>query len=781
VTCSRQELLWLREKHRVSEDAFWVYSIPAYNACSRCESELTRDGLEGRNSVLRKFMPRIAQLCCPVIETVKVPIPMATVGLVERAIHAASVAEKGSEYRAHGTFIHHLSCMDMPEEDKQALCAWAPAAMGGYMDGHMGVTRKYSKGRPVRTAPAIPNQQTQSPTGGESQDQPTAALPSAALNPPPGLPPPPNVDRPDMIINHDNNGNPDVVDVGNVRPLMGTQLEGDEYGPELRVKNVGQLKALNPPAEPRPLAHQIGPDLIPTEVMQSTVGNLQAGLAKRVQPLPFKPEKHLLRKINSVVSKLIVEVFPRKAIHKWREENPMFSEMASKKWTPTRFRHAYMSLNAEVNKQIGHGFQIKVNEALPAKGKAPRPIITSGDEGQIAMLLPVKCFEHLLFAYFKDASIKGIDKHSAMARVAKHLRFKPRKDGRKPTIIEGDGSAWDACCNGGIRAITENRIIEHIIQCLGEDAEVPKAWMQECLRDMKQPEIYGKAHIDESKKKNPVRVLIDSIRQSGHRGTSAFNWLINYVCWVSVMCQWPDQMVVKRRGELRKQYQSSFDGRWYEMCYAFEGDDSVLSTNEPISEERQAQIIEQWTSLGFRMKLVFGGEKMTFTGFDFLCDDYGPTQTFIPELPRNIASSSWTCSEEAKKNPGKVNQIGAAAMLARAENFRDCGPFAKYFAELGLAHTRVCGDCVLGEIGAMRLGIAPADSVVERLNEAAQAAAPMSDEMRKLVEKSCPISFEQEAKLLTCHFDSWQAPEARWLIPTELWDRAKNGFETARR
>jgi len=779
ASCSRQELLWLREKHRVSEEEFWVYTIPAYHSCHRCVKEVKR-GVVEEKGFFQRVLPTIAQACCPFIDNnIQVPIPMYTVGLVERAIHAASVSEKGSEYRAHGTFIHHLSNLDIPEREKQALCAWAPAAMGGYMNAHYGVTRKYSKGRPVRTAPAIPESHT--PTGGGQQDQPTAALTSAALKPPPGLEPPPNVDRADMIIMDDNSGNPDVVEENGVRPMYGTQLQGDEYGQETRVKKVDQLQSLYPPADPKVLAHQIGPDLIPTEVMQSTVGNLQAGLAKRVQPLPFKPSKHLENKINSVVSKLIVEVFPKSAIHKWREENPLFSEMASKKWTPARFRNAYNNLNTEVDKKITHEFQIKVNEALPAKGKAPRPIITSGDEGQIAMLLPVKCFEHLLFKYFKDASIKGVDKHSAMKRVAEHLRFKPRKNGSRPTIIEGDGSAWDACCNGGIRNMTENRIIEHIIQCLGQDAEVPKAWLHDCLRDMKEPQIRGKAKVDEQKRKNPVRIVIDSIRQSGHRGTSAFNWLINYVCWVSVMCQYPDQMVVKRKGQLRKQYVSSFDGRSYEMCYAFEGDDSVLSTNESISEDRQKHIIEQWTSMGFRMKLVFGGQKMTFTGFDFLCDEYGPTETFIPELPRNIASSSWTCSDEAKSHPEKVNQIGAAAMLARAENFKDCGPFAKYFAELGLAHTRVCGDCEIGEVAAMKLGIAPVESVVDRLNEAAQAAAPMSDEMRQLVQLSCPISVEQEARLLTCHFDNWQAKEARWLIPTELWDRAKNGFEEARR
>jgi len=771
--CSRQELNWLRDKHRLSEEAYWVYTIPVFTGCKRCETEPR--GVESRDSVFRKYFPGIATMCCPVINAVQVPIPLRTVGLVERAIHAASVAEKGSEYRAHGTFIHHLSMIEEDEETKQALCVWAPAAMGGYMDGQAGVTRRYSAARPVRPAPAIT-------VGGESQDASTAAKPSATEKPPEASSAnssPKTVDCPSMIDHADGRGNPDVQGGA----MMGTVLKGDEFGNEERVRNAEHLTELYGPPQEKVMARQIGPDLIPTEVFQSALGNLKCGLAKRVQPLPFKADSKLESKINVIVSKLITTAFNRKKIVEWRENNPFFSEMASKKWSAPRFQNAFNNLLSECieGRDIAHEFMIKENEALPAKGKAPRPIITSGDEGQVAMLLPVKCFEHLLFKHFKHASIKGVPKHDAMARVAKHLRFKPGRKKSKVTVIEGDGSAWDACCNSRIREMTENRILEHIIEVLGDDAEVPQGWMQQCLRDMKNQKLRGKAKLDEKKLRNPVRVVIDAIRQSGHRGTSAFNWLINFVGWMAVMCEYPQDMVMhNNRGELRINYKSAFDGCTYEIRYAFEGDDSVLTTNEEITPERQAQIEEAWTSMGFRMKLVFGGRKMTFTGFDFLCDELGPTQTFIPELARNIASSSWTTSAEAKAKPEMVHAIGAAAMLARAENFADCGPFSRYFAELGLAHCRVGGDCVLGESSAIALGIAPAESVEQRLNEAAFCAQPMTAEMRELVQLTCKLSHEQEAKLLTCHFGKqWAPSEARHLIPLELWD--PGNFQVARR
>ena len=78
-------------------------------------------------------------------------------------------------------------------------------------------------------------------------------------------------------------GNPDVED----GRMEGTQLEGNEYGEETRIW-IQQSRAVCGESERRVLATQIGPGLIPTEVMQSTAENLQAGMAKRNQPLPFK-------------------------------------------------------------------------------------------------------------------------------------------------------------------------------------------------------------------------------------------------------------------------------------------------------------------------------------------------------------------------------------------------------------------------------------------------------------------------------------------------------------
>ena len=69
--------------------------------------------------------------------------------------------------------------------------------------------------------------------------------------------------------------------------LPGTRLTGDEFGEETRV--VDGVDAPFP--EAKFIGHRIGPDLGRVEGFSSTVGNLKAGLAKRVRPLPFTPSK----------------------------------------------------------------------------------------------------------------------------------------------------------------------------------------------------------------------------------------------------------------------------------------------------------------------------------------------------------------------------------------------------------------------------------------------------------------------------------------------------------
>lgn len=673
-------------------------------------------------------------------DKVDIPIKVHTVGVVERAIHSSAIGEKGSEIRSHGTFISHLTGLEESEVYRQALCSWAPTAMMAFMEVREGVSRRLGKATLF------------TPLEGSirgSEDSSTAPSPSATLKS--------TDDGYHLPANPDCPGKMD-----------GTQLKGDEYGKEERVIGSAIVH------DTKKLATQIGPDIIPTEVMDGTEGNLRAALAKRVQPLPFQADKKMIRKIEKTVDALMDRVFTKKKIAAWRERNPDFNEMQSKKWSSDRWRQAWDEALAEPEPKIEQSFQIKVNEALPAKGKAPRAIINCGDRAQLLMKLPVKCFEELLFDHFEDASIKHLPKYDAMKRVAHRLQ-QPNAH-----LIEGDGSAWDACCNSRIRDMTENRIIEHIIDCLGDDKDCPKKWFHTMLTDMKKKKLKGKAKVRGWG--NPIKVCIDAIRQSGHAGTSCFNWLINYVCWLCVMAEEPWTLVAKDHfGKLRVDYKSPRDAQYYRLKYAFEGDDSALSTSENLAGHEK-NIEDQWTKLGFRMKLVFVDKKLTFTGFDFLCDKNGPTGVFIPEIARNIASSSWSTSSELKMHPDRLHHVGAAAMLARAEAFKDCGPYQRFFAALGLAHARQIEDFGLGEADALRLGIKVSPSVKGDLQRHYNAVIPMSSQVRTLVDLVAPFgSAEREYSMLNCDFgtDPFDHRLARELVPRTVWDPAK--FSVARR
>lgn len=761
--CNAKELSILSKAEAASEDQHWIYTVKVANRCGRCNEDYSWQDLFERAFMwcLMHYMLQFIDLpfgislpfsrlllwaCFYMLYIrkkkravwVKIPINVKTVGTVERAIHAASIASKGAEFRAHGTFIHHLSLMDENEVHKQALCAWAPTAMMSFMQGMNGVSRKLSDGHPV-----------------------VCAEPSETTS------------------THE--GNPDLQ--GGDMP--GTKLNGDEYGEDDRIKCQEAI------AEPdKILGFRIGPDLIPAEVMAGTEKNLKAGLSKRVRPLPFKADKNHVRKIERTVTALIKHVFSEEKIKAWREENPQFDEFKSKKWSSDRWRNAVEQTLSDTHAKIEQEFQIKTNETLPAKGKAPRPLIQCGDKAQVMMQLPVKCFEELLFEHFEEASIKHVSKYDAMQRVAERLR-----QNVNCTIVEGDGSAWDACCNKTIRSMTENRIMQHIIATLGDDPEVPKGWMDAVLADMKKEKLKGKANVEGKKYVPAIRIVIDSIRQSGHRGTSCFNYLINLVCWLCVLADNPEDLIKKmehktdsgKKTYLPTAYISAKDGEMYRLKYAFEGDDSVLSTTEKLDSEYVEKI---WKSFGFRMKLVFVEDKMTFTGFDFLCDNRGPVGCFIPEVPRNIASSSWSNSNLLKQQhqqnghlPRKYrHDIGMAAFYARAESFKDCGPLCNYFAHIGLAHAKRCSDRGIEEAEACFLGVNSTNSIVSQLQSLVAGACVMDKNTRTLIQRVIPDwTQDYEISLLTCDFgaDPMDTDKARMLLPKSLWDPAN--YDKARR
>lgn len=264
-----------------------------------------------------------------------------------------------------------------------------------------------------------------------------------------------------------------------------------------------------------------------------------------------------------------------------------------------------------------------------------------------------------------------------------------------------------------------------MIFVLGCDAEVPESWMKTMFNDMCKCTIKGKANVEENKKffTGTITVLIQAIRQSGHKGTSLFNWILHICGWSVVILKHPEKIIDfviiigcrgkgasdecdHEPGELFKlvdKLQCAFGNNiWIILRYIFEGDDSALTVSRAGNFsilDYKLEIESRWKSLGFRMKLIYpdvqNGKKgvMTFCGYNFLVDVKGPRFEFIPEPARNLASCSWTTSplvkQAAARGPlllgGPVNAVGCAAYLARAENFQSYPPLANFFLQLARA------------------------------------------------------------------------------------------------
>ena len=164
-------------------------------------------------------------------------------------------------------------------------------------------------------------------------------------------------------------------------------------------------------------------------------------------------------------------------------------------------------------------------EAMPEE-KAPRLRIADEDQGQVMALMTIYRMEALIKEHFPAKGIKGLGKKDAIRRVMKSCKV-PRKFAKLlVTFFEGDGSAWDTCCNESICGAVENPVIHHIASMVNGFMEAsPKTWAEahESINSQKTLDL------SYTKNKEYMKIVIDAIRRSGHRGTSCLNWWISFV------------------------------------------------------------------------------------------------------------------------------------------------------------------------------------------------------------------------------------------------------------
>lgn len=118
--CDLSSLRHLNAKNHKVSCVTVTLDMPA--CCERCSSLKLR--------LIERYAPNVAYVATVPMVTVSVEVPMTTYGLTQRSVEAAMVGEKGSQSRATGTFMHHLSGLRVPEADKIAMMRWLPHLLG---------------------------------------------------------------------------------------------------------------------------------------------------------------------------------------------------------------------------------------------------------------------------------------------------------------------------------------------------------------------------------------------------------------------------------------------------------------------------------------------------------------------------------------------------------------------------------------------------------------------------------------------------------------------------
>lgn len=257
-----------------------------------------------------------------------------------------------------------------------------------------------------------------------------------------------------------------------------------------------------------------------------------------------------------------------------------------------------------------------------------------------------------MFEWFEKKSIKHCAKRRAIGRVVKELT----KEGAK--LIEGDGSAWDTTCNASIRDLVENPVLKHIMQVLIPYGVVPEQWHAEHQKcnEKKELKLFFQRKLDK------MRIRIDAIRRSGHRGTSCLNWWMNFVNWACSIYKEPERFLDPK---VRKGEDVMGVKRWW--AGAFEGDDSLCALYPPMMEGDllDKNFLGWWERQGFRMKIIYADRRATFCGYHIACAYGEPTGFACPELVRALVGAGITTSSTAitAAKAGDVDTVRASQLL----------------------------------------------------------------------------------------------------------------------
>lgn len=374
----------------------------------------------------------------------------------------------------------------------------------------------------------------------------------------------------------------------------------------------------------------------------------------------------------------------------------VLEEIKSNKWTEQRVTLAVEKLCREIDPKFSLKASVKL-EPMP-EGKAPRLLIADEDVGQVMALMTIYVIETLIKKHFPAKGIKGLAKKEAIKRMMKACRV-PRKVAKNlVTVFEGDGSAWDTTCSLSIRDMVENPVINHVANYINAFLHAtPDSWANAhatiCAEE--------KLDLSYAKNKEFQKIVIDSIRRSGHRGTSCLNWWMNFVCWHCAVFENPEEFL-----DPEHRYGKDVSGvtRWLNSC--FEGDDSFLVTSPKILPGKQlhTMILQFWERIGFNMKIELRDKRALFVGYYIGLDEAGPCFNeerdewmMVPEIDRCFSRAGTSCSPSMIQafnadQIGRCVELAGAAAMSRAYEFSGLCPtisekFLQYANECGFTMT----------------------------------------------------------------------------------------------
>lgn len=443
-----------------------------------------------------------------------------------------------------------------------------------------------------------------------------------------------------------------------------------------------------------PVGVRIMPTLMDKKYYSSIRKNVALGIDERIvkKEVPMTISENDEQEIRRMVSALRTQAFGADKI-RHVAGSVLFGDMKSKKWSESRVQNGLQMLHEKYSPGMQFTVAIKL-EPMP-HNKPPRVLIADGDAGQIKSWLCIGILERLLFYHFADNSIKCGSKAEAMSKHEKDMRITKTT----VSILENDGSAWDACCRKRLREMVEVPIIEHIIKILDEMVICENVWSHQRVKADKKlflklrfkpkidhahpDETYSQEEIECAAMNKPIFFKIDAIRRSGDRGTSCLNFLMNMVCWAWVLCGGSCALMTKGRTQKIPLY----NGKQSTIKLKCEGDDSHVLATCKFTKDELDEMESRWTRLGHRPKLCLRapGTVTEFTGYHFLVDDHGIVpDSGCPDIVRTMVASSVTIAKEAvagvvEGDDKMIAPTACASLLCTAAAFSERLPSLAQF------------------------------------------------------------------------------------------------------